>query len=62
MLGLKWRVSMKEEFQVRVSEGQQQIITGDLLAEFDADAMARKAKGPIVVVANHDGFHPTNPF
>jgi phosphotransferase system IIA component len=59
MLGLKWWNSMRKGFQVRVAEGQ--IIEGDLLARFDADTIARKAKGLVIVVlvANHDRFHPT---
>ena len=54
---------MKKGFQIRVPQGQQ-IIKGDRLAEFDADAMTRKAKILVIVVlvANHDGFHPANPF
>ena len=37
---------------------------GDLLIEFDADLIARKAKSliTVVLVANNDRFHPTNPF
>jgi len=52
-----------EGFQVRVSEGQR-VSKGDLLIEFDADVIARKAKSliTVVLVANNDRFHPTNPF
>jgi glucose-specific phosphotransferase system IIA component len=52
-----------EGFQVRVSEGQR-VSKGDLLVEFDADVIARKAKSliTVVLVTNSDRFHPTNPF
>jgi phosphocarrier protein FPr len=52
-----------EGFQVRVSEGQR-VSKGDLLIEFDADLIARKAKSliTVVLVANNDRFQPTNPF
>ncbi len=52
-----------EGFQVRVSDGQR-VSKGDLLIEFDADLIARKAKSlvTVVLVANNDRFHPTNPF
>jgi phosphoenolpyruvate-protein phosphotransferase len=52
-----------EGFQVRVSDGQQ-VSKGDLLIEFDADLIVRKAKSliTVVLVANNDRFHPTNPF
>jgi phosphotransferase system HPr (HPr) family protein len=52
-----------EGFQVRVSDGQR-VSKGDLLIEFDADVIARKAKSliSVVLVANNDRFHPTNPF
>ena len=52
-----------EGFQVRVSDGQR-VSKGDLLIEFDADVIARKAKSlmTVVLVANNDRFHPTNPF
>jgi len=52
-----------EGFQVRVSDGQR-VSKGDLLIEFDADVIARKAKSliTVVLVANTDRFHPTNPF
>jgi multiphosphoryl transfer protein len=52
-----------EGFQVRVSDGQR-VNKGDLLIEFDADLIARKAKSliTVVLVANNDRFHPTNPF
>ncbi len=62
MLDLKWWNSMKKGFQVWVSEGQP-IVNGDLL-EFDAEAMARKATSLVIVVlvSNHDRFHPANPF
>jgi glucose-specific phosphotransferase system IIA component len=52
-----------EGFQVRVSE-RQRVSKGDLLVEFDADVIARKAKSliTVVLVANSDRFHPTNPF
>jgi multiphosphoryl transfer protein len=52
-----------EGFQVQVSDGQQ-VSKGDPLIEFDADLIARKAKSliTVVLVANNDRFHPTNPF
>ena len=52
-----------EGFQVRVSDGQR-VSRGDLLIEFDADVIARKAKSliTVVLVANNDRFHPTNLF
>jgi glucose-specific phosphotransferase system IIA component len=52
-----------EGFQVQVSEGQR-VSKGDLLVEFDADVIARKAKSliTVILVANSDRFHPTNPF
>ena len=52
-----------EGFQVRVSDGQR-VRKGDLLIEFDADIIARKAKSliTVVLVANNDRFHPTNLF
>ena len=52
-----------EGFQVRVSDGQR-VGKGDLLIEFDADLIARKAKSliTVVLVANNDRFHPTNLF
>jgi len=52
-----------EGFQVRVSDGQR-VSKGDLLIEFDADLIARKAKSliTVILVANNDRFHPTNPF
>jgi multiphosphoryl transfer protein len=52
-----------EGFQVRVSDGQR-VSKGDLLIEFDADVIARKAKSliSVVLVANNDRFHPTNLF
>jgi glucose-specific phosphotransferase system IIA component len=52
-----------EGFRVRVSNGQR-VSKGDLLIEFDADLIARKAKSLITVflITNSDRFHPTNPF
>jgi phosphoenolpyruvate-protein phosphotransferase len=52
-----------EGFQVRVSDGQR-VSKGDVLIEFDADVIARKAKSlmTVVLVANNDRFHPTNLF
>jgi multiphosphoryl transfer protein len=52
-----------EGFQVRVSDGQQ-VSQGDLLIEFDADLIARKAKSlmTVILVANNQRFHPTNLF
>ena len=52
-----------EGFQVRVSDGQR-VSKGDLLIEFDADLIARKAKSliTVVLVAKDDRFHPTNLF
>jgi len=52
-----------EGFQVRVADGQR-VSKGDLLIEFDADVIAQKAKSliSVVLVANNDRFHPTNPF
>jgi glucose-specific phosphotransferase system IIA component len=52
-----------EGFQVRVSDGQR-VSKGDLLIEFDADLIARKAKSliTVVLVAKNDRFHPTNLF
>ncbi len=54
---------MEKGFQVRVSDGQR-VNKGDLLIEFDADVIARKAKSliTVVLVANNDRFHPTNLF
>ena len=52
-----------EGFQARVSDGQR-VSQGDLLIEFDADLIARKAKSlmTVILVANNQRFHPTNPF
>lgn len=45
-----------EGFQIRVSERGQRMSKGDLLVEFGADVIARKAKGliTVVLVANND--------
>jgi multiphosphoryl transfer protein len=52
-----------EGFEVRVSDGQR-VSQGDLLIEFDADLIARKAKSlmTVILVANNQRFHPTNLF
>jgi multiphosphoryl transfer protein len=52
-----------EGFQVRVSDGQR-VSQGDILIEFDADLIARKAKSlmTVILVANNQRFHPTNLF
>ena len=52
-----------EGFRVRVSNGQR-VSKGDLLIEFDADLIARKAKSliTVVLITNNDRFQPTNPF
>jgi phosphoenolpyruvate-protein phosphotransferase len=52
-----------EGFQIRVSDGQR-VKRGDVLIEFDADLVVRKAKSlvTVILVANSDRFRPTNPF
>lgn len=52
-----------EGFQVWVADGQR-VSKGDILVEFDADLIARKAKSLVTVflVANGDRFHPTKRF
>ena len=52
-----------EGFEIRVSEGQR-VKRGEVLIEFDADLIVRKAKSlvTVILVANNDRFQPTNPF
>jgi multiphosphoryl transfer protein len=52
-----------EGFEIRVSDGQR-VKRGDVLMEFDADLIVRKAKSlvTVILIANSDRFQPTNPF
>jgi len=52
-----------EGFGIRVSDGQR-VKRGDVLMEFDADLIVRKAKSlvTVILIANSDRFQPTNPF
>src|SRR6201981_183537 len=52
-----------EGFEISVSDGQR-VKRGDVLIEFDADLIARKAKSlvTVILIANSDRFQPTNPF